>query len=167
MLVLRKGKAALKAEIAAIVDVQPALLPFNQEFVALLREESTAGRRLILATGADRKIALAVAEHLGLFDDVIASDGVVNLTGRAKLSAIRRMIGDAPFSYAGNDRKDLQIWQDARSAILVNTAPPRDEGRRDDQHRKDLPAEQRPAGALLRAIRLSMVEEPACFVPIL
>jgi hypothetical protein len=109
LLVLRKGKAALKAQIAAIVDIQPTLLPFNQEFVALLRKEATAGRRLILATGADRKIALAVAEYLGLFDDVIASDGVVNLTGRAKLSAIRRVIGDAPFSYAGNDRKDLQI----------------------------------------------------------
>jgi hypothetical protein len=105
LLAVRKGRAALKAEIAAISDIQPALLPFNQEFLALLREEFTAGRLLILATGADRKIAVAVADHLGLFGDIIASDGMVNLTGPAKLSAIRQMIGDAPFSYAGTIAK--------------------------------------------------------------
>jgi haloacid dehalogenase-like hydrolase len=123
LLSVRKGKAALKAEIAAISDVQPALFPFNQEFLALLRKEFAAGRPLVLATGADRKIALAVADHLGLFDDVIASDGIINLTGAAKLSAIRRMIGDAPFCYAGNGRSDLHVWQSATSAILVNTPP--------------------------------------------
>jgi len=119
---LRHGKAAMKQKIAAAAALEPALLPYNEELVSLLRREAAAGRRLVLATGADRVVAAAVADHLGLFDAVLASDGVVNLTGRAKLEAIRRMIGDRPFAYAGNERKDLAIWREAESAILVNVS---------------------------------------------
>jgi hypothetical protein len=117
---LRHGKAAMKQKIAAAAALEPALLPYNEELVSLLRQEAAAGRSLVLATGADRLVAAAVGDHLGLFDAVLASDGVVNLTGRAKLEAIRRMIGDRPFAYAGNERKDLAIWREAESAILVN-----------------------------------------------
>jgi hydroxymethylpyrimidine pyrophosphatase-like HAD family hydrolase len=117
---LRHGKAAMKQKIAAAATLKPALLPYNQQLVSLLRREAAAGRSLVLATGADHLVAAAVADHLGLFDAVLASDGVVNLTGRAKLEAIRRMIGSRPFAYAGNERKDLAIWREAESAILVD-----------------------------------------------
>ena len=53
---------------------------------------------------------------------MLASDGAVNLTGRAKLDAIRRLIGNRPFAYAGNERKDLAIWREAESAILVDVS---------------------------------------------
>jgi hypothetical protein len=122
LLAVRHGKAAMKQKIAAAAAIEPALLPYNEELVSLLRGEAAAGRSLVLATGADRLVAAAVAGHLGLFDAVLASDGVVNLTGRAKLAAIRRMIGDRPFAYAGNERKDLAIWREAESAILVNVS---------------------------------------------
>jgi hypothetical protein len=116
------SKAAMKQRIAASARLEPALLPYNEELLSLLRREAAAGRLLVLATGADRRVATAVADHLGLFGAVLASDGAVNLTGRAKLEAIRRMIGDRPFSYAGNERKDLAIWRAAESAILVNVS---------------------------------------------
>jgi hypothetical protein len=119
---LRFGKAALKQKIAAAAALDAALLPYNDELVALLRREAATGRLLVLATGADQRVAAAVADHLGLFHDVLASDGIVNLTGRAKLDAIRRMIGDRPFAYAGNERKDLAIWREAESAILVDVS---------------------------------------------
>jgi phosphoserine phosphatase len=121
---MRQGKAAMKQKLAAAAALEPARLPYNEQLVSLLRREAAAGRSLVLATGADRLIAAAVADHLGVFDAVLASDGAVNLTGRAKLEAIRRMIGDRPFAYAGNERKDLAIWRQAESAILVN-APER------------------------------------------
>jgi haloacid dehalogenase-like hydrolase len=119
---LRFGKAAMKQRIAAAAPLDPALLPYNEELLSLLRREAAAGRSLVLATGADRRVAAAVADHLGLFAAVLASDGAVNLTGRAKLDAIRRMIGDRPFAYAGNERKDLAIWREAESAILVDVS---------------------------------------------
>jgi cation transport ATPase len=74
----------------------------------------------VLATGADRRTAEAVAAHLGLFDLVLASDGRTNLTASAKLQAIRAALGDVPFCYVGNSRKDLAIWREAASAVCVN-----------------------------------------------
>jgi len=120
---LRRGKAAMKRRIAAAAPLDAALLPYNEELVSLLRREAAAGRSLVLATGADHRVAAAVADYLGLFDAVLASDGVLNLTGRVKLRAIRGMIGDRPFAYAGNERKDLAIWREAESAILVGVRP--------------------------------------------
>jgi hypothetical protein len=122
LLALRFGKAAMKQRIAAAAPLDAASLPYNEELLSLLRREAAGGRSLVLATGADRRVAAAVADHLGLFEAVLASDGAVNLTGRAKLEAIRRMIGDRPFTYAGNERKDLAIWREAETGILVNVS---------------------------------------------
>ena len=81
LLALRRGKAALKAALAELAALDPALLPYDAELLEFLRAEQKAGRPLILATAADRRIAVAVAQHLDLFDAVLASDGVVNLSG--------------------------------------------------------------------------------------
>ena len=119
---LRHGRAATKHSIAAAVALEPSRLIYNEGLLARLREEAAAKRLLVLATGADQQIAAAVAAHLGLFEAVLASDGKTNLVGRSKLAAIRRMVGGRPFSYAGNERKDLVIWRAAESAILVGAS---------------------------------------------
>lgn len=116
---LRFGRARLKQEFAAIAELDPALLPYNQELLAFLREEQKRGRPLILATGADQHIALAVARHLDLFDRVLASDGTSNLTGSGKLAAIRETLGGQNFAYVGNDRSDLAVWREAEGAVIV------------------------------------------------
>lgn len=123
LLAWRHGRARLKQEMAAAVEFDPAALPYNEPLLAYLREQHAAGRVLVLATGADRTTAEAVARHLGLFDLVLASDGQVNLTGRAKLAAIRDSVGDAPFTYVGNSRTDLRVWHDAAGAICVGVRP--------------------------------------------
>ena len=119
----RHGRARLKQALAAATDLDPALLPYNRELLAYLREQRAQGRLLVLATGADRKTAEAVARHLDLFDRVLASDGRTNLTRRAKLAAIRDSIGDTPFTYIGNSRADLEVWCGAASGICVNARP--------------------------------------------
>jgi 4-hydroxybenzoate polyprenyltransferase len=120
LLVLRFGKARCKQALAAAAELDVAALPYNREVVAYLREQQAAGRMLVLATGADRSTAEAVAQHLDLFDAVLASDGRANLTGRAKLAAIRDSIGGMPFSYIGNSRADLAVWCAAETGICVN-----------------------------------------------
>jgi phosphoserine phosphatase len=119
----RCGRARLKQELAAAAALDPAQLPYNCQLIAYLRQEQAAGRRLVLATGADRRIAAAVAQHLALFDTVLASDGLTNLTGRAKLAAIRRMLGGRPFGYVGNSRADLAVWREAADGVCVNARP--------------------------------------------
>lgn len=115
---LLRGRAYLKQQIAARATVNVPALPYHLEFLQFLTEQYQAGRSLILATAADQTIARAVAGHLGIFSDVLASNGARNLSGRHKLQALRERVGD--FAYAGNARVDLPIWREATAAIVVN-----------------------------------------------
>lgn len=120
---LRRGRAALKAALADIAAPDPALLPYNRELLAFLRADQQRGRPLILATAADRRVAMAVAQHLDLFDAVLASDGSINLAGAAKLAAIRAALAGCDFAYVGNERRDLAVWREAAAAIPVDAGP--------------------------------------------
>jgi 4-hydroxybenzoate polyprenyltransferase/phosphoserine phosphatase len=117
---LARGKARLKAELAQLWAFDPAQLPYNLVFLAYLQEQKARGRRLVLATAADRRIAQKIADHLGLFDEVIASDGVHNLSGAAKAAALVERFGAKAFVYAGNGRADLPVWREAVAAVVVN-----------------------------------------------
>jgi hypothetical protein len=106
---LLKGKASLKRELVSQIDLNPALLPYHEPVLAFLIRERRRSRRIILATAADRLVAERVAHHLGLFSAVLASDGRVNLAGRAKLLAILHHADGAAFDYIGNSWADLPI----------------------------------------------------------
>jgi len=117
---LLKGKAAFKQQVAARALLDVASLPVNAPFLAWLREQKAAGRKIVLCTAADQRIADAVAAHLGIFNEVIASDGNSNLKGRAKAACLIERYGEHGFDYAGNDHPDIEIFRHARKAIVVN-----------------------------------------------
>ena len=117
-----RGKAYLKCELARRVVLDVARLPFRSELLNYLREQRGAGRRLLLVTGAHMEVARRVADHLGLFDDVLATEGETNLTGEAKLQALIKLFGERGYDYAGNERADLIIWEHARTAIVVGAS---------------------------------------------
>jgi hypothetical protein len=77
---------------------------------------------LVLATAFDEKGAMLVANHVGLFDEVLASDGKTNLRGKNKLKALAKKFGERGFDYAGNSSADLAVWRGAREAIVVNAS---------------------------------------------
>lgn len=116
---LIEGRARFKRRLADRVMPDPATLPYRESLLVFLREERAAGRRLLLATASDERIGQAVADHLGLFDGVIGSDGSRNLKGRTKLAAIRERCQHEGFDYAGDSAADLPIWAAARHAYLV------------------------------------------------
>ncbi|HEX5749943.1 MAG TPA: UbiA family prenyltransferase [Archangium sp.] len=65
-----RGPAFLRAEVARRVELDVTLLPYDEVLLSHLAEEKARGRRVVLATSADRKVAETVAAHLGLFDAV-------------------------------------------------------------------------------------------------
>jgi len=116
---LWRGKAHLKWQIARRVELDVASLPWDERMLALVH--AAAGQReIVLCTASDEKLASAVAEHLDLFDLVLASDGKRNLSGRAKAAALVERYGLRGFDYAGNAQVDLLVWASARQAIVVN-----------------------------------------------
>ena len=117
---LVKGKAYLKYQIAARVDIDVNLLPYNKDFLDYLYIEHRKGRELILATAASKTLAQDVARHLDIFSNVLASDKDINLSSKQKLKLLFAMYGEKGFDYAGNAKADLDIFPYALNAILVN-----------------------------------------------
>jgi len=136
------GPARLKQEIAARVDLDPALLPYRQSVLDRIAAERAAGRQVILATGTPRKFADAIAAHLGVFDKVMATDGPHNLTSGRKRAVLVEAFGDGGFDYFGNSRHDVKVFDAAREAIVV--APDRQAARWQRAHGSELMETQRP-----------------------
>ena len=127
---LAQGKAHLKQQLAALTEFDAAALPYNLPLIEWLQQQRAQGRRLILCTASDRSMAEAVAQHLDLFDEVMASDGQHNLSARNKAAALEARFGQRGFDYAGNSHDDLHVWQSARHAIVVNAPPSVEQGAR-------------------------------------
>ncbi len=119
---LLHGRARFKAKLAAQVLPDPAHLPYNAELMVYLRQQAAAGRTLVLATGADQHLAERVAQHVGCFHSVLASDGAINLTGKKKLHLLEERFGPQGFDYIGNSHTDTPLLRAAATAHLANPA---------------------------------------------
>lgn len=117
---LLRGRAFLKQQLAKHVSVDATTLPYTKDFLDWLREEKTAGRKLVLATASDLRMAEPVAKHIGLFEEILASDGKINLRDNAKLAALTKKYGERGFDYAGNSSVDLDVWKGSHAAVVVN-----------------------------------------------
>lgn len=120
---LMRGKAALKEQIASRVAVDPAALPYNRELIEWLKTERAGGRSVWLCTATNERLAAGIAQHVGLFDGVMASDATTNLSGSTKATQLVNKFGERGFDYCGNEQRDLAVWRRARGAIVVNGSP--------------------------------------------
>ena len=115
---LLRGKAHLKRQIAQRVELDPSALPYNKELLTWVGEQR-AVRHVVLCTASDMKLAAPVAEHAAVFDEVIASEGEINLSGSNKAKALVDRFGDKGFDYIGNAPVDLAVWKHAHAALVV------------------------------------------------
>lgn len=114
-----RGIAFTKARLAETAEIDVTVLPYRPEVVAALESQKALGRRLVLATGSNERLAHAVSEHLGLFDAVLASDEGTNLTSGRKLARIEAEAGDLGFEYYGNSHHDVCLFEAASEAVVV------------------------------------------------
>jgi 4-hydroxybenzoate polyprenyltransferase len=87
--------------------------------LAYLKEQKKKGRVIALATASHQKYALQIAEHLGIFERVFATNGLVNIASTQKANALVKAYGQGQFVYAGNARPDMKVWLTAAAAIVV------------------------------------------------
>ena len=118
----RCGRPALKEALALASEIDVALLPYDSAVLDLIKQHR-GKRHIVLATGSHLHLAKRVAAHLGLFDEVIATEGELNLAGKAKRNALVLRYGEGCFDYAGNSHDDLSVWSAARHGFVVNATP--------------------------------------------
>lgn len=117
---IRKGRASLKRHLAIAARIDPATLPYDSEVVSYVKAWRDAGGRTALVTATDETIARAIANHLGIFDEVHGSDGTLNLKGERKGAFLENRFGARSFAYMGDASADLPVWRRAGKAITVN-----------------------------------------------
>lgn len=117
-----KGRAHLKKMLSARATVDATRLPYHQRFLESVEQQHKDGRKLVLATASDMAMARPVAEHVGLFDEVLASDGQLNLRGSNKVRTLSERYGERGFDYAGNSHVDIPVWAGSRKAVVVNAS---------------------------------------------
>lgn len=167
---LLRGKAAFKAEVSARVALDERHLPYNRVLLEYLTAQRGEGRKVYLATGADQRVAQRIADHLGLFEGVLASDGRRNLTGSRKLEGLRQTFGEQGYDYIGNAGPDMPLLENAQAAMIANPAP----GLRTRLRSRGVAVGRvfrdraQPAKSFLRAIRLHQwAKNVLVFLPVL
>jgi 4-hydroxybenzoate polyprenyltransferase/phosphoserine phosphatase len=117
---LRLGKAAMKGVLAKAIQIDPSNLPYREDLLTYLRAQYTEGRRIILVTATHQIIAQRMADFLGIFSGVKASEGQLNLGGKNKRDVLVSSYGEGGFDYIGDHNKDLVIFSSARLALLAD-----------------------------------------------
>ncbi|MFO1261181.1 MAG: UbiA family prenyltransferase [Sphingomonadaceae bacterium] len=118
---LAKGRAAFKRGLADAAKLDCATLPYNPDILAFIEKRKAAGGHVWLVTAADGRIAHGVADHLKLFDGVIASDGAHNLKGPNKAAALAERFPNG-FDYIGDAPADVAVWEKAQCAYVAGNS---------------------------------------------
>jgi 4-hydroxybenzoate polyprenyltransferase/phosphoserine phosphatase len=118
LLMVFRGKAALKDFVQKHAPVDVAELPVRNELLDYLREQKRLGRSIGLFSAAHQEVVDACSSRFGIFDVAVGTTGRVNLAGQEKLDSIKQHFG-CDFVYAGDSAADLPIWREAKAAIYL------------------------------------------------
>ncbi|MNZ70521.1 Decaprenyl-phosphate phosphoribosyltransferase [compost metagenome] len=120
---LSKGKAALKEGLALATEIDVSVLPYDPAVIELIESARSEGRPVVLATASHHTLAERIADHLQLFDEVLATDAQRNLSAHRKRDRLVELYVERGFDYAGNSHDDIPVWAAARQAYVVNPEP--------------------------------------------
>ena len=121
MAYFRSGRSGFKSAAVDQLVIDPVTLPYHKDVLDFIHIAKSHGHPILLVTGANERLAHAVANHIGLFDDVIGSQPGSNNTGADKAEELVRRFGDKKFDYMGNSHADLKVWKHSSSAHVVGS----------------------------------------------
>ena len=117
---LCKGKGYLKDQLVRRFEINIPELPYNNNVMSYIIKRKKEGSKIILATASHKNYAFAVAKHLKIFDDVMASNKDFNLSSHNKADTLVKRFGVGNFDYMGDHMRDLPVWEVSRLSIIVN-----------------------------------------------
>lgn len=117
-----RGKGYLKDQLVKRFDIDVSKLPYNQTTINYIKIRKKQGDKIILATASHKTYAFAVAKHLKLFDDVMASNKDFNLSSHNKADKLVERFGKKGFDYIGDHNRDIAVWKVSNLAILANAS---------------------------------------------
>ncbi len=165
----KSGRAAYKRYLAENTNFDPTTLPVFDDVLQWCVTQKKNGRALWLVSGSDEIWAKKVAEKLGIFEKVVASDGHHNVSGKGKRELLNNLCGEHSFDYVGNAAVDFPVWESARFAVLANC--PKSlaaKARKKFQVIAEIGQEPKTINALLRAARpVQWLKNLLIFAPII
>jgi phosphoserine phosphatase len=117
---LSKGKGFLKDQLVRRFEINIPELPFNEDVINYIMDRKKEGSKIVLATASHKNYAFAVAKHLKIFDDVMATNKDFNLSSQNKADTLVDRFGEKNFDYMGDHMRDLPVWEVSRLSIIVN-----------------------------------------------
>lgn len=104
----------------------PKTLTYNRKVIDTVEKHRKMGGQAVLATASHHLAARPVAKHVGLFDDIIASNppSVLDAKGDEKARLLHERFPKG-FLYAGNSDEDMKVWNHpgCSAMLLVNCKP--------------------------------------------
>jgi 4-hydroxybenzoate polyprenyltransferase len=117
---LVRGRTGPEQFMAARGTLDIDGIPARDDFVAWTQDEHSAGRRIVLAA-ADPRVAEKVAARFRFVDEIMATEGEGNATGRSKADVLCERFPQG-FIYAGRSAADLNVWRRAGGIVLVDAS---------------------------------------------
>ncbi|PAW79570.1 MAG: hypothetical protein B9S32_03270 [Verrucomicrobia bacterium Tous-C9LFEB] len=114
-----KGRPYLKEQLVKHVALDVTALPYNEELIRRLQAVRHE-KKIVLATASPEVWARKIADHLGLFHEVVATSDTVNLKGRYKADCLEQRYGAEGFCYVGDAWVDISVWRKARAAWIIS-----------------------------------------------
>ncbi|MGE0350261.1 UbiA family prenyltransferase [Hydrogenophaga sp.] len=117
---LLAGRSYLKHQLVHRAHVDVSLLPYRATVIDLIQSAKLTHRPVVLVTGSHEILARQVAEHLPVFDSVLATTRDQNLDGRSKADLLERDWGARQFEYVASGWSALPVWRKSCAAVSVN-----------------------------------------------
>lgn len=118
---LLKKRAFLKRKLSSKFGGFVNNIPFNEDVIKYIRERKSRGSKIWLVTACDKLLAEKIAEKVGLFDGVYASEGGLNLKGKNKAALLVLKFGKGNYDYIGNSNADIAVWRSSNLPIVVGS----------------------------------------------
>ena len=117
-----KGKTYAKKYLFDITSYSLKNITFNKSVVDFIKDNKEKYTYTILISGSYYKYVDAISKYLGLFDFSVGTTLETNMISLNKTRYLKDKFGDLIFDYIGDSKKDIPIWESARTAYVVNNS---------------------------------------------